>query len=231
LAIADLAGSAWPDRARAASLELSGARAPEDESAGVRLLADVHAIFEALTLDRISSAELADALHAIEESPWGEWYGKPITPRGIAKLLARFEIRPRTVRFDDETTPKGYKREQFEDAFARYLPEINATTPQPASVEGLTPFSIRHEPDLVADENPPISAWIDACGVVADEKAQNGDGADRDALQDELERLRRGRDEAAVRDHYAGLVDRDAITEREADGLVRLALALEGAKP
>jgi hypothetical protein len=77
----------------------------------------------------------------------------------------------------------------------------------------------------------PLSAWIDACGVVADEKAQNGDGADRDALQDELERLRRGRDEAAVRDHYAGLVDRDAITEREADGLVRLALALEGAKP
>lgn len=26
-------------------------------------------------------------LHDLEEAPWGEWYGKPLTARGLAKLL------------------------------------------------------------------------------------------------------------------------------------------------
>jgi hypothetical protein len=84
LAIADLASGDWPERARSAARQLSSFDARDDESAGVRLLADIRAVFKAQGVDRISSVTLAAELHEIEESPWGEWSGKPITPRGIA---------------------------------------------------------------------------------------------------------------------------------------------------
>lgn len=48
--------------------------------------------------------------------------GKPITPRQLAKLLSGYGIKPKTVRFGN-STPKGYERSQFDDAFARYLPD------------------------------------------------------------------------------------------------------------
>ena len=190
LAIADRVGGEWPERARAAAVRLSSVQAQDDQSAGVQLLHDISAVFTAQGSDRLSSAALAAELHEIEESPWGEWHGKPITPRGIAKLLTHFEIRPRTVRLEDETTAKGYKREQFEDAFTRYLASENVTTSQPTSAEGLQPFSDRHEPDLVTDENRPDPAWIEGCGVVTDENAQNGVGDDPDLLQDALDYYR-----------------------------------------
>jgi Protein of unknown function (DUF3631) len=105
LAIADRAGGEWPQRARAAAVRLSGDDLPDDESAGVLLLHDIGAVFESQGVDRISSATLAAELHEIEQSPWAEWYGKPISAHGIAKLLKQFDIRPRTVRLEDETTP------------------------------------------------------------------------------------------------------------------------------
>jgi hypothetical protein len=176
-AIADRAGDDWPERARRAALALSSNGEREDASAGVQLLGDCCQVFGGQGVDRFTSVGLADALHEIEESPWGEWYGKPITPRGIAKLLSRYRIRPRTIRLHDDTTAKGYKREWFEDAWARYLPSENVTTSQPAPVEGLRAFSIRHEPERVTDENPPNSAWIDACDAVTDEKGGNGNVA------------------------------------------------------
>jgi hypothetical protein len=126
LAIADLAGSDWPACARRAAIALSGAR--DDESAGVRLLADMRAIFDARELDRISSANLAARLHEDEAAPWAEWYGRPITVHGIAKLLSHYDIKPRTVRFDGGETAKGYRREQFEEAFSRYLATSNRHT-------------------------------------------------------------------------------------------------------
>jgi Protein of unknown function (DUF3631) len=178
LAIADRAGDDWPERARLSALALSGNGARADESAGVQLLADVRRIFDAHAVDRMSSAALAEALHEIEEAAWSEWYGRPITARGIAKLLARYEIKPRSIRLDDESTPKGYKRDQFTDAWGRYLPTENATTPQPASLSGKDRFSDRHEPDAVADEESPDSAWIDASGVVADGISKNGSEPD-----------------------------------------------------
>jgi Protein of unknown function (DUF3631) len=45
-------------------------------------------------------------------------------------------IHSRSIRIDDGTTPKGYRREQFADAWARYLPIQNATAPKPARLSG-----------------------------------------------------------------------------------------------
>lgn len=138
LGIAYLAGETWFGRARRAAIALSGRDAVDDESTSVCLLADLREIFESAGVDRSPSATIVTALIEIEESPWAEWYGRPITAHGIAKILKRFEIRPRTIRVG-EVTSKGYLREQFLDAWARYVdPEpshpssATVTTAQPA---------------------------------------------------------------------------------------------------
>ena len=40
----------------------------------------------------------------------------------VARLLARFDIIPETIRVASRT-PKGYQRIRFDDAFLRYLPQ------------------------------------------------------------------------------------------------------------
>lgn len=121
LAIADRVGGAWPERARAAALALSGGGEVEDQSVGTMLLADIRAVFEERNADRITSEELAHALGQMEHRPWPEWkVGKPITPTQVARLLAPFDIRPKVMRFGDKTLA-GYERCAFVDAFTRYL--------------------------------------------------------------------------------------------------------------
>jgi Protein of unknown function (DUF3631) len=181
-AVADEIGGEWPDRARSTAVALSGVETQDDESAGVRLLSDIREILATRGEDRTSSATLAAALHELEESPWSEWYGQPITQHGIAKLLKHFEIRPRTVRFDDETTAKGYRLDQFEDAFSRYLPEKNVTTSQPNAHAGLLANSDRHTAELVTAENGPNSSWIKASDVVTVSNGSHGAWDVADAL-------------------------------------------------
>lgn len=123
LAIADLAGPRWSARARAVALALSAGRDGDGaESWGVRLLADVRALFDDGGLDRLGSADLARELNGIEEAPWGGFgQGVGITPRAIARLLKPYEIVPTTIKLADGTTAKGYRRERLAEAFERYL--------------------------------------------------------------------------------------------------------------
>jgi hypothetical protein len=120
LAIADLAGGEWPTRARAAAIALSTGESREDESLGARLLADIHAVFSANGTRRYRTADLIAELGLIEESPWGDWYGKAISPQALGKLLRPYSIRTLAIWVDGETH-RGYKREQFENAWARVL--------------------------------------------------------------------------------------------------------------
>lgn len=126
LAIAELAGAEWPARARAAALALSGRGRVEDGSARTQLLADVRRVFDARRADRLASDELVGALRGLDEAPWGDWRGGGLTPRHLADLLRPYGIRSRSVRLEDGSTPKGYRREQFEDAWKRYLPACAA---------------------------------------------------------------------------------------------------------
>jgi len=128
-AIADLAGPEWAENARYAAVKLCTEREVEDDSIGVRLLADISMVFAAEGVDRLSSKGLLAALVEIDESPWGTYRHdeRPVTAAQLSGLLRTFEIRSRTVRLSDGSTPKGYLLEQFEDAFARYLP---SETPQ-----------------------------------------------------------------------------------------------------
>jgi putative DNA primase/helicase len=129
LAIADLAGMGWGDRARKAAALLSGADADDEATQGETLLTDVRTVFEARAIDRLSTKTLLDDLAKLDGRPWAEASkGRPLTSHHLGRLLKRFDIRPGTIRLDNGSTPKGYKRADFEDAWARYVPRETATT-------------------------------------------------------------------------------------------------------
>ena len=130
LAIAELAGDGWPARARAAAVELCGNGVRDDESISARLLCDVHSLFEDGKIgDRIRTADLIGELARIEESPWGDWHGKQINAHALSRLLQPFGIKTLPVKVDGEVV-RGYKREQFADAFHRVLgvPSVTGVT-------------------------------------------------------------------------------------------------------
>jgi hypothetical protein len=135
LAIADAAGGEWPQRGRAALIELFSGEAAIDGSIRVRLLADIRNVFESKKVDRLASSDLIDALVEIESSPWAEFtHGKRLTPVGMARLLRPLEISPRSVRLSDSSTPKGYTENLFQDAWDRYLrPRAKRQIPEPTS--------------------------------------------------------------------------------------------------
>ena len=136
-AIAECAGPEWLARCEEAALALSRA-ATLSEDTGNSLLSDIRDIFEQEECDKISSADLIEALIKDSEAGWSAYNrGKPLTPRQVAKLLKPYGIIPKTVRVSQFDTPKGYDRAQFEDAFARYLPEPALPEPDPADT--LTP--------------------------------------------------------------------------------------------
>jgi hypothetical protein len=121
LAIADLAGAEWPERARRAAVTLSTGAEREDDSYGARLLRDVHSVFTANETERYKTAGLIAELCAIEESPWGDYsHGKQISAHGLSKLLKPYRILTMPVWVDGKTV-RGYKLEQFEDAWLRVL--------------------------------------------------------------------------------------------------------------
>jgi uncharacterized protein DUF3631 len=118
LAIADMAGGDWPERAREAATVLSGGRTDfTADSPAVRLLADIAGIFDTRG-DRVSSADLLADLHALDEAPWGD--PPQLTPRRLAEMLRPFGVRRGTVRIGEDTA-KGYKREDFADPLTRYV--------------------------------------------------------------------------------------------------------------
>jgi hypothetical protein len=93
----------------------------DEASIGIELLRDIRTIFG--ERDRIRSAELANKLGEMDDRPWADmpYTGKRITQAQIAKILKRYHVRPKQVRFDDIITLKGYLRDWFETAW-RYIP-------------------------------------------------------------------------------------------------------------
>jgi putative DNA primase/helicase len=127
LAIADVAGGPWPQKAREAALGLSGSK-NEAASLGEELLRDIQDIFAEKAVDRIAGADLVAALLAMAHRPWGEANrGKPITQAWLARRLGEFGIRPKNTRIGSKV-PKGYEREMLQDAFARYLSPFQSAT-------------------------------------------------------------------------------------------------------
>jgi Protein of unknown function (DUF3631) len=131
IAVASLAGEEWLARGIAAAVSLSGNRDDELDE-GVNLLTDIRTVFDYFPdREALGTFELLYALLALEESPWREWWSDPradeikpskAAPRKLARTLKPFGISRTTVRIPGDVSRKGYRLDDFRDAWARYLP-------------------------------------------------------------------------------------------------------------
>ncbi|WP_078900486.1 DUF3631 domain-containing protein [Streptomyces sp. SBT349] len=127
LAVADAAGGDWPERARAACVELVNAVADDDRtSLGVRLLTDLRdQVF--CGADRMPTAVILERLNALEDSPWGDLDGQPLTARRLSRLLKEYvtasnkPIAARNIRTGAGVI-KGLHATDLDDAWTRYCP-------------------------------------------------------------------------------------------------------------
>ena len=121
LAIGDLAGGEWPKRVRKAALALETDR--DEPSENIRLFAALQDVWG--SAEERTSESLCQALAKHPSGEWADFRGKgAISLHQLAALLRPFEIRPihglhPTGRSDQ--TRGGYRRTQFENAWARLL--------------------------------------------------------------------------------------------------------------
>ena len=142
LAVADLAGGPWPDRARGAAVALMGEVA--DEDINIELLHDIYRVFDDEDATFIGSTELVGKLAELDSQPWGDWRkGKAITTRAVADRLKGFGIVPKP---NAQGTARGYHRERFEDAWTRYPPFKPSTRQNANGNRAEVAFSSRQTP-------------------------------------------------------------------------------------
>jgi len=177
LAIAMSAGNEWLQIGTKVALKLSGG---EDvtQTIGTELLADIQEIFAEQNADRIWSEKLIEALCTDKEKPWATYSkGFPITPRKLADKLKTYGIRSKTIRIGSDTA-KGYERNQFTEAFSRYVtPSASVTTSQIIPVEDLKEFQSVTQGYSVTLINQPESTLAKECDGVTVESKVNGDNA------------------------------------------------------
>ncbi|WP_435057419.1 DUF3631 domain-containing protein [Streptomyces sp. bgisy060] len=127
LAIADAAGGDWPERARAACVELVSASQVDDKgSTGIRLLTDLrdHVL---IGIDRLPTMAIIDRLNSLDDSPWADMGGRPLDSRGLSKMLREYmtadntPVVARNIRTAGGVL-KGYYAADLADAWARYCP-------------------------------------------------------------------------------------------------------------
>jgi hypothetical protein len=156
LAIADVVGGEWPERARRAVIALVGSTAREDsDSLGVRLLRDIKSVFDEEDKDRLSTSTILEKLHEADEAPWGSLRGEPLDARGLARFLKPYGIQPEQLRID-EGKVRGYRRGAFKDAWERYLcapPEKAVQAVHPA---GRAESNVPDAPLVPDGENNPV---------------------------------------------------------------------------
>jgi hypothetical protein len=136
LAVADAAGGDWPEKARVTAVTLVTLSKESTPSLGVRLLSDLRKVFG--HADGMATEAILKALHGLEESPWGDIKGKPLNERGLASRLRAYDIKPKVVRIGD-STHRGYSREDFHDAWVRYVGPPHSVSVTSVTSETETP--------------------------------------------------------------------------------------------
>jgi hypothetical protein len=170
LAIADMAGGDWPARARAAAVALMGSM--EDSDPRIELLTDLVEIVNADGPAVLPTKEIIEHLVSLEHRPWATWKReKPITARGLAKLLEPLDVHPARTE-----ALRGYRRDAFTEVIARYLPD-QASLRQNPNNGGLNPA------DGTVLDAPPKTAIVsqsesESIGLLTECRLEAGDDSD-----------------------------------------------------
>ena len=124
LHIADVARGAWPAKARDA---LTAVFDLAETSLPLQMLSDVRSIFGLKdNPEYLATSDLLSQLRNMESRPWSDWHSK--SGRRLGTLLRPFGISSNTLHREGADF-KGYRLENFQDAWERYLPSLSAPTP------------------------------------------------------------------------------------------------------
>jgi hypothetical protein len=154
VAVADLAGRDWPNRARKAVTALTAEAEDAGEvSTGVRLLVDLRAAFTALgDPPAAATAELIGVLNNDPDAAWAGYGPTGLTGKRLGDLLREFEITSCNVSFPVGRA-KGYLRDAFADAWNRYCPPTRPDDNDARRTDGL-PQSVPSVPSSFSQLNP-----------------------------------------------------------------------------
>lgn len=128
IAIADAAGGDWPEAARVAAVAFVAASKTHSPSRGAQLLREIKIIFDRADATALRSGALVANL--TERSDLFRSKGRAGQIE-LAEALRPYGIRSRDVR-STEGVHKSYRRADFEDTWARYLPRVADDLPEPA---------------------------------------------------------------------------------------------------
>jgi len=175
LAVSDLAGGPWPERARAAAVELHGGSVADEEPFGPRLLAHIRDAFDEQPAERLATGRLLEFL--LDREGW--WAreleaGRTKGPAAkLAKALRVYGIRPQQLKIDGENV-RGYSRSAFTDAWERY-----SRTPgsPPPPVSDATTLPRRSEPLFAETASEANMASEQGSSEVASPQRYEGGGA------------------------------------------------------
>jgi hypothetical protein len=149
LALAEVAGPMWAERARIAAVTISLSSVDDSLSEGQQLLRDIRTVLEneQRAADFISTRDLigvaadqyveATGLCAIEDGPWVVYNrtGRPITPERFWRLLRAYGI-PKV----SNGRARGVRPTALADAFARYLPKAVEAGPTASEADTFDTF-------------------------------------------------------------------------------------------
>lgn len=159
LAIADAAGPNWHDQAARAACAISADVESEEESLGIRLLRDIRDAFDSDGSQRLPTIELLDRLTSVDAAPWAEFReGRPLTPPQLARTLRPYGIGVTTYRTDARTV-KGYRREDFKDAWDRYAPSVEEPVNGNAVTQDSQETDSTHEPTSLSPGSYRVTDW------------------------------------------------------------------------
>jgi hypothetical protein len=141
LAVAELAGGDWPERARKAAEALTATAVEQDATAklSTQLLSDLRDIFG--DKEAMHGETIVDALHAVDDAPWSSYYGRVFNANDLAAKLRPYNVRSRDVKING-VNRKGYRRDDFWDTWTRYLPAAkNDATGATGATEQVNPVA------------------------------------------------------------------------------------------
>lgn len=150
VAVADLAGGDWPERARAAAKSFNeiAEESSANDKVATRLLTDLRTVFA--EHDKLHTETVLEALHKLEDAGWSDYFGRPFGSRDLSKILKPYGVAPRDVKIDG-TNKKGYVRDELWDVWQRYLPQDHNTQPEPGDPSATSATSATQQVIAVAD--------------------------------------------------------------------------------
>lgn len=128
LAVCEVVGGRWPERAHIAALAFSqeAAENDQDSSEGMELLHDIRLVLVLHRGDFIHSETLVELLKHKEDSRWIE---EGLNTRRLATLLGEYGIKPKP---DSQGKKRGYRIPTLNDVFERYLPAVVSEPSEPS---------------------------------------------------------------------------------------------------